>query len=208
MKKRIRILIVDDHSLMRVGLVNLLNLEADLTVVAEASTGQQAIELYEKHHPDVVIMDLRMPGLSGDETITRLAERYPDVKVLALSSYDLQEQIFRAVQAGARAFLPKDVVLEELLNAIRIVHEGGDYLPPAIAARLMERMRTPELSPREGSVLQLLAKGHSNKEIANVLSIAETTVKDHVSNILTKLGAADRTQATTTAIQRGLVQLD
>ncbi len=207
MKKRIRILLVDDHSLMRAGLVNLLNLEPDMTVVAEVSTGQQALEFYREHQPDVVIMDMRMPGMNGDETTARLCEKFPGAKVLALSSYDAQEQVFRAVNAGARSFLPKDVELEELLRAIRVVHEGQNYLPPAIAARLMERMRAPELSPREDAVLQLLVKGLTNKEIASALSIAETTVKDHVSSILTKLKSTDRTQASTVAIQRGLVQL-
>jgi len=208
MSKRVRILIVDDHSLMRVGLVTLLNLEPDMAVVAQASTGQQAIDLYRKHRPDIVLMDLRMPGMSGDEATARLCEKFPGAKVLALSSYDAQEQIFRCVQAGARSYLPKDVVLDELLRAIRTVHDGQNYLPPAIAARLMERMRAPELSPREDAVLQLIVKGNTNKKIASALSIAETTVKDHVSNILTKLKATDRTQASTVAIQRGLVQLN
>jgi len=208
MNTRIRILIVDDHALMRVGLATSLNLERDMTVVAEASTGRQGLELYAKHKPDIVLMDLRLPDMPGDEAIAALHARHPEVRAVALSSYDAQEQIFRCVNAGARSFLSKDVALEVLLEAIRAVHAGDNYLPPKIAARLVERMHNPELSAREGSVLKLIVRGSSNKEIASALCIAETTVKDHVSNILTKLRAADRTQACTVAIQRGIVSLD
>lgn len=208
MKKPFRVLIVDDHSLMRVGLVTSLSLDPEISVVAEASTGRQALELYARHKPDVVLMDFRLPDMNGDEVISALCAQFPDAKVMAVSTYDSQEYIYRCVQAGARAYLSKNVVLEELLRAIRLVCSGQNYLPPVIASRLVERLHAPQLSPRESAVLQLMAKGSTNKEIAQALSIAETTVKDHVSNILIKLKATDRTQASTIAIQRGLVHLD
>ncbi|HEY1169844.1 MAG TPA: response regulator transcription factor [Verrucomicrobiae bacterium] len=208
MKKKIRILIVDDHSLMRIGLVTSINVETDMVVVAEASTGAQALEQYAKHLPDIVLMDVRLPGFTGDKVTTQLCVQHPDAKVIMLSTYDGHEDIFRCIQAGARSYLSKDIPLDELLLAIRSVHMGQNYLPPAIAARLVDRMHGPELSNRELDVLQQIVKGRSNKEVASVLSIAETTVKDHVSNILIKLKASDRTQASTIAIQRGIVHLE
>lgn len=207
-KKKIRILIVDDHSLMRIGLCTSINVETDMSVVAEASTGSQALELYAKHHPDVVLMDVRLPGSNGDQVTAELCLRHPEARVIMLSTYDGHEDIFRCIQAGARSYLSKDIPLDELLLAIRSVHAGQNYLPPAISARLVERMHTPELSGRELDVLRQIVKGRSNKEVAGILSIAETTVKDHVSNILAKLRASDRTQASTIAIQRGIVHLD
>jgi DNA-binding NarL/FixJ family response regulator len=206
--KKISILIVDDHVIMRMGMVTALNFEADMKVVAEASTGRQALELYAKHMPDLVLMDLRLPDMSGDQVTAQLCAAYPGIRVLAFTSYDTQEDIFRCVQAGARSFLPKNAPLAELLTAVRAVYAGQNYLPPAIASRLMDRMRSPELSSRERSVLELLVKGRTNKEIAQALSIAETTARDHVSSIFTKLQATDRTQASTIAIQRGLVRLE
>lgn len=207
-KKKIRILIVDDHSLMRIGLVTSINVEVDMVVVAEASTGTQALDLYPIHRPDIVLMDVRLPGLTGDQVTATLCLRHPEAKVIMLSTYDGHEDIFRCIQAGARSYLSKEIPLDELLHAIRSVHAGQNYLPPAISARLVDRMHGPELSGRELDVLKQIVKGRSNKEVANVLSIAETTVKDHVSHILTKLKANDRTQASTIAIQRGIVHLD
>lgn len=207
-KKKIRILIVDDHSLMRIGLCTSINVEMDMVVVAEASTGAQALELYAKYQPDIVLMDVRLPGINGDQVAAQLCLRHPDAKVIMLSTYDGHEDIFRCIQAGARSYLSKDIPLEELLLAIRSVHSGQNYLPASISARLVERMHAPELSGRELDVLKQIVKGRSNKEVASVLSIAETTVKEHVSNILTKLKASDRTQASTIAIQRGIVHLD
>ncbi|MES2569454.1 MAG: response regulator transcription factor [Verrucomicrobiota bacterium] len=206
--KKIRILIVDDHALMRMGLATALNLEPDLTVIAEASTGRQALELYTHHTPDLVLMDLRLPDMSGDQVTATLCANDPNARILAFTSYNTQEDIFRCIHAGARSFLPKESLLNELLAAIRTVHAGQNYLPPAVASRLMDRMHSPELSPREQAVLELLVKGRTNKEIAQALFIAETTVKDHVSSIFTKLHATDRTQASTLAIQRGLVRLE
>jgi DNA-binding NarL/FixJ family response regulator len=208
MKKKIRILIVDDHSLMRIGLMTSINVEPDMAVIAEASTGPQAMDLYHKHKPDVVLMDVRLPGADGGEVTAQLCRQCPEAKVIMLSTYDGHEDIFRCVQAGARSYLSKDIPLQELLQAIRAVHAGQNYLPPAISARLVERMHGPELSGRERDVLKRIVNGRANKEIAADLSIAETTVKDHVSSILLKLKASDRTQASTIAIQRGIVRLD
>lgn len=206
--KKITILVVDDNAIMRMGMVTALNFEADMKVVAEASTGRQALELYQLHTPDLVLMDLRLPDMSGDVVTGHLCGNHSNVRVLAFTSYDTQEDIFRCVQAGARSFLPKESPLVELLAAIRSVYAGQNYLPATIATRLMERMRSPELSARERSVLELLVKGRTNKEIARALAIAETTARDHVSSIFTKLQATDRTQASTIAIQRGLVRLE
>ena len=208
MTKQIRILIVDDHALMRTGLATSLNLEPDMTIAGQASTGLQALELYAKYKPDVVLMDQRLPDMPGDETTAKLCAQFPQARVIAFSSYKTQEDIFRFVRAGARSYLPKDALLHELLHAIRVVHSGQSYMPPAIAALRVDRMQSPELSPREGAVLKLIVKGRTNKEIAQALSIAETTVKDHVSSLFTKLQATDRTQASTIAIQRGIIHLD
>lgn len=207
MNPKIRLLLVDDHSLMRIGLATSLNLEADMAVVAEASTGAGALECYRQHRPDVVLMDWRLPGMSGDEITARLCAEFPEAKVVMLTTYDATEDIFRAVQAGARSFLSKDVMLEELLRAIRTVQAGQNYFPPAIAARLVERMHTAELSTREREVLDLIVTGWANKEIASRLFISETTVKDHVGKILSKLKARDRTHAGMIAIQRGIVHI-
>lgn len=208
MKKKIRILIVDDHYLVRLGLATSINVESDMGVVAEASTGAQAIEAFRKHRPDLVLIDLRLPGMSGEEATTRLCREFPDAKVIMISTWEGHEDIFRCVQAGARSYLSKNVSRDELLKTIRAINAGERYLPAVLAARLMERLRAQELSSRESEVLELLVQGHTNKEIASNLSIAEITVKNHVSNILTKLHASDRTQASTIAIQRGIVHLD
>jgi DNA-binding NarL/FixJ family response regulator len=208
MKKKIRILIVDDHYLVRIGLATSINVEPDMAVMAEASTGPQAIEVFRKQKPDVVLMDLRLPGMSGEEATTQLCREFPDARVIMISTFEGHEDIFRSVQAGARSYLSKNVLRDELLKTIRAVHAGEFYLPTPFAGRLMERMRAPELSSREGEVLALVVKGLTNKEIAGTLSIAEITVKNHVSSILAKLHASDRTQASTIAIQRGIVHLD
>ena len=208
MNKKTRILIVDDHFLLRIGLATSLNSEADLTVVAEAGTGAQALELYRKHQPDIVLMDLRLPDMGGDQTAAALCKEFPKAKVIMISSFDGQDDIYRSLQAGARSYLPKNVLRDELLRAIRAVQAGENYLPPTVAARLVQRMHAPELSAREAEVLKLVVDGLTNKEIAQSLAITEITVKNHVSSILTKLNATDRTQASTIAIQRGIVHLD
>ncbi len=208
MNKKIRILIVDDHFLLRMGLATSINAESDMAIVAEAATGAQTQELYRKHRPDIVLMDLRLPDMDGVAVTNAIRAEHPEAKVIMISSYDGQDDIYRSVQAGARSYLPKNVLREELLRAIRAVHGGENYLPSAISALLMERMRAPELSPRESEVLEMLVEGLTNKEIANNLSLSEITVKNHVSSILEKLKASDRTQASTIAIQRGLIHLD
>jgi two-component system NarL family response regulator len=208
MNKKTRILIVDDHFLLRIGLATSVNSERDLTVVAEAGTAEQALELYRKHQPDVVLMDLRLPDMGGDEATTALCKEFPKARVIIVSSFDGQDDIYRSMQAGAKSYLPKNVLREELLRAIRAVQAGENYLPPTVAARLVQRMHSPELSAREAEVLTLVVDGLTNKEIALALAITEITVKNHVSSILTKLNATDRTQASTIAIQRGIVHLD
>jgi len=208
MNKKIRILIVDDHYLLRIGLATSVNSEADMGIVAEAGTGAQAVELYRKHRPDLVLMDLRLPDMDGVETTKAIVGEFKDAKVVMISSYEGHDDIYRALQAGARSYLPKGTSRSELLQAIRAVHAGENYLPPAVAARVVERMRAPELSARESEVLEFVVKGRTNKEIAQALNITEITVKNHVSGILSKLNASDRTQASTIAIQRGIVHLD
>jgi len=206
--KKIRVMIVDDHFVMRIGFKTTINMQADMHVVAEASTGSEALEVYRKHLPDVVLMDLRLPGMSGFEVIATLAKEFPQAQMIAISTYEGEEDIYRALQLGARTYLTKSVLEKELTDAIRAVHAGGNYVPPLVAARLAERTHHPELSAREIEVLQQVVKGRSNKEVAGLLSIAEATVKLHVGNILTKLGVQDRTQASTVAIQRGIVHID
>jgi DNA-binding NarL/FixJ family response regulator len=207
-KKRIRVLIVDDHFVMRIGFKTTINLQPDMQVVAEASTGAEALELVRRHEPDVILMDLRLPGMSGFEVIAALMKDFPNALIIAISTYEGEEDIFRALQLGARTYLTKSVLEKELADAIRAVHSGGNYVPPLVAARLAERTHHPQLSTREISVLERIVKGHSNKEVAGQLFITEATVKLHVTNILAKLGVQDRTQASTVAIQRGIVHLD
>jgi two-component system NarL family response regulator len=206
--KKIRVMIVDDHFVMRIGFKTTINMQPDMQVVAEASTGSEALAVFRKHTPDVVLMDLRLPGMSGFEVIAALAKEFPPAQVIAISTYEGEEDIYRALQLGARTYLTKSVLEKELADAIRAVHAGGNYVPPLVAARLAERTHHPELSTREIEVLRRVVKGLSNKEVAGQLFITEATVKLHVGNILAKLGVQDRTQASTVAIQRGIVHLD
>jgi two-component system NarL family response regulator len=204
----IRILIVDDHFIVRMGLKGVLNLQPDMQVVAEAEDGPEAIRQFREHRPDVVLVDLRMPGMSGTETITAIRAEFPEASLIAVSTFEGDELVYRALQAGARGYLPKKVPREELITAIRTVHRGQRYIPVEIASRLADRMQQGDLSPRELEVLQRIARGLSNREIGVELGLHESTVKTHVINILGKLGVGDRTLAVTTAIQRGLLQLD
>lgn len=204
----IRVLIADDHFVVRAGLGTVINAEPDMTVVAEAVNGKQAFEMYRTSRPDVVLMDLRMPEMNGVEAIAAIRKEFPDSRIIVLTTYDGDEDIYRALQAGARAYILKDMVGDELLDAIRAVHAGQRRIPPAVAARLAERMPRSELTPRELEVLRLIVKGKSNKEIAAALFVTEGTVKIHVNNLLSKLGVSDRTQAVTAALQRGIVHLD
>jgi two-component system NarL family response regulator len=207
-KKKIRVMVVDDHFVVRIGLCGSINMEPDMEVVAEASTGDRAPSLYREHQPDIVLMDLRLPDTDGITACKMICEEFPKAAVVMLSTHDAEEEIYRAFQAGAQAYLLKTVQREELLRALRSVHAGERCIPAEIGARLAERMSHPELTAREVEVLTLIAKGRSNKEIGAELSIAEVTVKLHVGHILSKLGASDRTQAATTALRRGILHLD
>ena len=200
-------MVVDDQAVVRQGFVALINTVPDMEVIAEGLNGQQAIDLYEQHTPDVTLIDLRMPGVGGVEAISAIRSNYPDARLIVLTTYDGDEDIYRSLQAGARGYLLKDVFFEELETAIRSVHAGSRHIPAAIAARLAERMASSDLTSREMEVLELIVQGQSNKEIGVSLTISEATVKSHINNILSKLGVTDRTQAVTTALQRGLVHL-
>jgi DNA-binding NarL/FixJ family response regulator len=206
--KKIRIMVVDDHFVVRMGLSASINFERDMAVVAEASTGEHAVAAYRKDHPDIVLMDLKLAGISGIEATKAICTEFPGAAVIMLSTHDGEEDIYRSLQAGARAYLLKTAARYELIDTIRSVHSGGRSISPAVGARLAERMTHPDLTAREMGVLELIVRGKSNKEISADLSIAEVTVKLHVSHILTKLGVNDRTQAATTALQRGIVHLD
>jgi two-component system NarL family response regulator len=207
MSDKIRILVAEDHLVARVGVSTIVNMQPDMTVVAEASNGQQAVELFRMHRPDVTLLDLRMPGMGGVEAATAIRAEFPAARMIALTTYGGDEDIRRALAAGVLAYLTKDVLHDELLKAIRAVHEGQAYLPAAVAAALAAQLPRPDLSAREVQVLELIVRGLANKQIAYTLNIAEHTVKNHVKNILSKLGAQDRTQAATAAIQRGIIHL-
>jgi len=206
MSERMRILVAEDHLVARVGVTTIVNMQPDMTVVAEASNGQQAVDLYRQHRPDVALLDIRMPGMSGVEAAAAIRAEFPGARMIALTTYGGDEDIRRALAAGVRAYLTKDVLHDELLKAIRAVAAGQSYLPIAVAAVAAQPPR-PDLSAREAQVLELIVQGLANKQIAYALDIAEHTVKNHVKNILSKLGAQDRTQAATAAIQRGIVHL-
>jgi DNA-binding NarL/FixJ family response regulator len=203
----IRIMVVEDHGVVRGGLVALLKTIPDFTVVAEAKTGKEAIDLFGKHHPDITLMDLRLPEMGGVEAITRVREQTPGARFIVLTTFDGDEDIYRALQAGARGYLLKGMSADELIDAIRVVHSGGKRIPGPVAERLAERMSGHELTNRELDVLRLIVAGNSNRDIGKALSISEATVKTHINSILSKLDVNDRTQAATTAIQRGIVHL-
>ena len=207
-KELIRVLVVEDHHVVRQGLVALLNVVDGLEVVGEAADGVEAIAQYRKHLPDIALIDLRLPRLTGVEVIERIRMETPHARFIVLTTYDGDEDIYRALQVGARAYLLKGMTSEELIAAIRAVHAGKSHIPPAIAQRLAERMGTEELTPREFDVLEQIVRGLSNKDIATELEISEATVKTHINNLLSKLGVTDRTQAATAALQRGIVTLE
>jgi DNA-binding NarL/FixJ family response regulator len=204
---KIRILLVDDHMVLRMGLVTATADQPDMEVVADVETGQDAIEAYRNHRPDVVVLDLRMQGMSGIETIRALGAEFRSVRIVIFSNYARGEEVYQALKAGASGFVVKEMKLERLLEAIRKVHAGEQYIPPEIAMRVGERLLA-QLSPRELEVLKLVAKGRSNKEIGAELHVVEGTVKIHVTNILSKLGVSDRTQAIVIAVQRGIIEID
>jgi DNA-binding NarL/FixJ family response regulator len=203
----IRVLSVDDHALLRDGIAALIANQSDMELVAEASDGREAIEMFRKHHPDVTLMDLQMPEMSGIDAMSAIRNEFPEARIIVLTTYTGDAQVFRALQGGARAFLLKGLLRKELLDTIRAVHAGQKRLPPEIAAEIAEHATDDALSPREIEVLRLIAGGNANKEIAARLSVTEETVKGHVKNILAKLGASDRTHAVTIGLKRGFIDL-
>jgi DNA-binding NarL/FixJ family response regulator len=203
----ITVLTVDDHSLLRKGIAALVNAEPDMKLIAEASNGQEAVESFRLHRPDVTLMDIQMPGFNGIEAINRIRSEFPDAHIIVLTTYTGDAQVVKALRAGARAYILKGHVHRELLETIRAVHAGQKRIPPDIAAELAEHAADDELTQREIDVLRLIAAGNSNKLIAGQLSIGEATVKSHVTNILSKLGANDRAHAATIGIKRGIIEL-
>ena len=202
----IRILAVDDHALLRRGLAAVVNAEPDMKLVAEASNGEEAVEKFRIHRPDVTLMDLQMPGLNGIEATTRILSEFPGAYIIVLTTYKGDAQVLRALRAGARAYLLKGHD-RELIETIHAVFNGQKRIPPEVAAELAEHAIEDELSAREIEVLQLIAVGNSNKQIADRLFVAEATIKSRVSNILSKLGASDRAHAVTIALKRGIIEL-
>ena len=204
----IRILTVDDHPLLRKGIAALVNAEPDLKLIAEVSNGKDAIDAFRSHRPDVTLMDLQMPGMDGIETIESIRREYPEARIIVLTTYGGDMQVLHALRAGARGYILKGNVPEELLNTIRAVHAGQKRIPPEIAAELADHATDDPLTEREIDVLRLVAAGNSNKQIADQLSISEATVKSRVTNILSKLGANDRAHAVTIGLKRGIIKLD
>jgi two-component system NarL family response regulator len=203
----IRIIVVDDQAVVRQGFVSLIGTVADMRVIAQGTNGREAVALYREHRPDVVLMDLRMPEMGGVEAISTIRREFSDAKVIVLTTYDGDEDIYRSLQAGAQGYLLKDMFFDELESAIRAVHAGGRKIPGVVAERLAGRMGGSDLTGRELEVLEHIVRGLSNKEIGSALGISEATVKSHINSILGKLGVTDRTQAATTALQRGIVHL-
>jgi two-component system NarL family response regulator len=206
--KAISVMIVDDHPVVRAGLRAMIDAEPDLKVVAEAGSGEEAVSLFPAARPDVTLMDLRMPKMSGPEAIAAIRRQFPDAHVIVLTTFDGDQDVFRAVQAGARGYLLKGTFREGLMEAIRNVHAGQKLIAPEVAARMAERLMSKPLSAREVQVLELVAKGLSNKEVGTALFVAEDTVKNHLKRIYEKLGVADRTEAAMVAIQRRIITID
>ena len=205
---RAGVLVVDDHALLRTGVANIINQEPDLRVVGEAGNGVEALEAYERHRPDVTLLDLRMPLMEGVEAIRRIRDRDPRARVIVLTTYDTDEEITRALKAGAKAYILKDIPAEELVRCIRNVLAGKTYIAPAAAAKLAEGVTRVQLTPREMAALKLMADGKANKEIATALDISERTVKTHLGHLFEKLGVTSRTEAIKVATRRGLVRLE
>jgi two-component system, NarL family, response regulator len=203
----IRVLIADDGAIVRQGLATIVDRDPEMTAIAQAEDGQQAIALFREYQPDVTLMDLRMPQMGGVEAIMAICAEFKQARIMVLTTYDGDEDIYRGLQAGAQGYLLKDAKPHELLNAIRTIHSGQKYVPPEVGAKLVQRMSNPELSERELDVLRLIAQGMSNQGIGTSLNVGESTVKSHVNRILSKLGVSDRTQAVIVAIKRGIVYL-
>jgi DNA-binding NarL/FixJ family response regulator len=205
--EKIKVMVVDDHPLMRVGVASIINARPDMAVVAQTGTGEEAVALFPQHRPDVTLMDLRLPKMRGVDSIRAIRERWPAARFVVLTTYEGDEDIHRALEAGAKGYVIKGMPYQTLIDALVRVHSGGRFLPPPVARALAARMPDSELSSREQEVLRHLVDGMTNKEIANLLGITEATVKCHVSTILMRLNVSDRTQAVVTALQRGLVHL-
>jgi two-component system, NarL family, response regulator len=203
----IRVILVDDHPVVRFGLAAIIGLQPDMIVVAEAGSGEEACGVCSRHAADIVLMDLRLPGLSGVEAIRAIRNSHPALRFIVLTTYDGDEDIHKALEAGAQAYILKGMSHNELVDAIRTVHSGSKYIPPSVSKSLAERPPRSELSARELEVLELIVKGHSNRQIGEALGISEATVKWHVNIILSRLNVSDRTQATVAALQRGIVHL-
>ncbi len=207
MNAEVRILVVDDHPGFRIGLVGIVNSSGDMKVVAEAGSGTEALAAYRLHRSDIVLMDLRLPGMSGVETIIALRREFCDCRVVVITTYETDEDIYSALQAGAKSYVLKEATADELRATIRAVARGETPLPPNVAQRLAARMSRPALTTREQDMVRLLVRGFSNKEIAAEFRITEDTVKGHLKNLFVKLGVKDRTQAAVLAIQQGIVRL-
>ncbi len=205
---RIRVLVADDHPVVRAGLATVIAQEADLELVAEAENGARAVTLFREHHPDVVLMDLRMPVIDGVEAIRTIADEFPTARILALTTYEGDGDIRRALEAGARGYLLKDMLLTDVITAVRAVHRGERVIPTAVAVRLTEHAPGSDLTDREREVLTLVARGLANKDVAGAIGRTDETVKVHLKNIFAKLRVTDRTEAVTVALARGLIHLE
>ena len=204
---KIRVLVVDDHPIMRFGIATIIDATPDMSTVAQAGSGEDAVELYEQYHPDITLMDLRLPGMSGVDAIRAIIAHHRDAKFVVLTTYEGDEDIHQALEAGARSYIIKGMPHDALVGALRRVHAGGRFLPPPVSQALSSRTPNSDLSSREREVLKLIVKGRSNREIAGDLGITESTVKCHVGVILMRLNVSDRTQAAVAALQRGIVHL-
>lgn len=203
----IRVLVVDDHPVVRQGLIGMLEEAPDIVIVGQGRNGHEALAVFQQQQPDVTLMDLRMPDMGGVQAITVICNEFPNARIIVLTTYDTDEEIYRGLRAGAKGYLLKDSEPEELLTAIRTVTRGQQYIPSNVAAKLVQRMTAPELSDRELEVLQLVGQGMSNQEISTALNISESTVKTHINRILSKLDVKDRTQAAIIALKRGIASL-
>lgn len=206
--KPIRVLVAEDHLVLRLGLVTLIQRQPDMVLVGQASNGQQVIEMFRQHRPDVTLMDLRMPGMSGSDAIAAICGEFPRARIIVLTIHRGDEAVYQALRAGARGYLIKDVPVEEILSAVRDVHQGQQRIPGDIASRMVDRMRQEDLTPREIAVIKLIARGFSNKQIAAKLGVSEATARSRVASILGKLGVTDRTHAVTLALERDIIDLE
>jgi len=206
--KPIRVLVAEDHLVLRLGLVTLIQRQPDMALVGQASNGQQVVDMYRQLRPDVTLMDLRMPGMSGSDAIGAICTEFPGARIIVLTIHKGDEAVYQALRAGARGYLIKDVPVDEILEAIREVHQGGQRIPADIAAKMVDRIRQADLTPREIAVIKLIARGFSNKQIGLKLDVSEATARSRVASILAKLGVGDRTHAVTLALERNIIDLE